>query len=532
MEKKTFYITTPIYYASGNLHIGHTYTTVVCDAIAKYKKMKGYDVYYLTGTDEHGQKIQEKAKEKGVTPQEFVDDLVVGIKDLWKKLKVDYDKFIRTTDEYHVKNVQKIFTKMLENGDIYKSSYEGWYCTPCESFWTESQLGEGHVCPDCGRPVHLEKEEAYFFKMSKYADRLMKYYEEHPGFIEPDARQNEMVNNFLKPGLNDLCVSRTSFDWGIPVNEDPKHVVYVWLDALLNYVTALGYNTDNPELFEKYWVNGDEKVHVLGKEITRFHLLYWPVFLMALDLPLPDKFVVHGWIVMKDGKMSKSKGNVVYPEPLKEMYGMDLLRYYLLREIPFCEDGNFTPEQFIERCNADLANNYGNLTHRSLSMIKKYFNGTIPAYNGCVTEFDAPLEAAVNLAKDMFFEKMDKFDVTNAIASIFEAIDKANKYVDEAKPWALAKDESKKAELESVMCHLANTIYTVSVLLSPFLTEGSKKILDMLNCPEHLRNYDAIKLPFGQLQNVNIAETLTPAYARLDAAVEIERMKENIYTRK
>jgi len=528
MENKKFYISTPIYYPSGNLHIGHTYTTFMCDAIARYKRACGYDVYFLTGTDEHGQKIQTKAIEEGVTPQAYVDGMADGIKALWKELEISNTNFIRTTDKQHEEVIQKVFSKFLETGDIYLSEYEGWYCKPCEAFFTNSQLVDGK-CPDCGREVSKEKEEAYFFKMSKYSGKLKEFYNSHPDAVTPSSRLKEVMTSFIEPGLEDLCVSRTSFDWGVKVKENPKHVVYVWLDALFNYITALGYNTADDSNFEKYWVNGNQKVHVIGKEITRFHLLYWPVFLMALDLPLPDKFVVHGWIVMKDGKMSKSKGNVVYPLPIKEMYGMDLLRYYLLREIPFCEDGTFTPEQFIERCNADLANNYGNLTHRSLSMIKKYFGGHVPAYNGCVNEFDAGLEASINLARDNFFAKMDTFDVTNAIASIFEGIDKANKYVDDTKPWALAKDEAKQDELKSVMNHLANAIYVSTVLLSPFLTEGTKKIFDMLNVPEELRNYDAIKRPFGQLGDVQIADELTPAYARLDATVEVPRMLENIY---
>ena len=530
MDKKTFYISTPIYYPSGNLHIGHTYTTFMCDAISRYKRACGYDVFFLTGTDEHGQKIQDKAKDNNVTPQQYVDNIVSGIQKLWKELEITNSDFIRTTDKKHEKVVQDVFSYFLKTGDIYLGEYEGWYCKPCESFFTQSQLVDGK-CPDCGREVSKEKEDAYFFKMSKYTDRLMDFYAKHPNMVTPSSRLKEVISNFIEPGLEDLCVSRTSFDWGVKVKEDPKHVVYVWLDALLNYISSLNYNTDDDSLFKKYWENCDEKVHVLAKEITRFHLLYWPVFLMALNLPLPDKFLVHGWVVMKDGKMSKSVGNVIYPEPLKEMYGMDMLRYYLLREIPFCEDGVFTPEKFIERCNADLSNNYGNLTHRSLSMIKKYFDGVIPSYNGCVTEFDKDLEEALLNSKQRFFEKMDKMDVTNAIACIFEAIDKANKYIDDTKPWALAKDESKKAELESVMCHLANVIYSTSVLLSPFLTEGTTKILNMLNCPDNLRNYEALNLPFGQIQNIKIADVLTPAYARLDPNVEIERMNERIYTK-
>ena len=346
MSEKKFYISTPIYYPSGNLHIGHCYTTFMCDAIARYKRACGYDVFYLTGTDEHGQKIQDKAQEAGVSPQEYVDNIVASIQKLWKELEITNTDYIRTTDEKHEKVVQKVFSKFLETGDIYLGQYEGWYCKPCESFFTQSQLVDGK-CPDCGREVSKEKEDAYFFKMSKYSGRLLEYYKAHPNAVTPSSRLKEVVNNFIEPGLEDLCVSRTSFDWGVKVKEDPRHVVYVWLDALLNYISALGYESDDDGNFKKYWVEADEKVHVLGKEITRFHLLYWPVFLMALNIPLPDKFLVHGWIIMKEGKMSKSKGNVVYPEPLKEMYGMDLLRYYLLREIPFCEDGVFTPEQFI-----------------------------------------------------------------------------------------------------------------------------------------------------------------------------------------
>ncbi len=530
MNQKTFYISTPIYYPSGNLHIGHVYTTFMCDAIARYKRACGYDVFFLTGTDEHGQKIQDKAAENQITPQQYVDHMAEDIQNLWKELEITNSDFIRTTQLRHEKVVQKVFTRFLNQGDIYLGQYEGWYCKPCEAFYTQSQLIDGK-CPDCGREVSKEKEDAYFFKMSKYTHKLLDFYKTHPDIVTPSSRLKEVVNNFIEPGLEDLCISRTSFNWGVQIKENPKHVVYVWLDALLNYISALGYLSDDETKFNKYWNEETLKVHVLGKEITRFHLLYWPVFLMALVLPLPNRFLVHGWVVMKDGKMSKSKGNVIYPEPIKEMYGMDMLRYYLLREIPFCEDGMFTPEQFIERCNADLSNNYGNLAHRSLSMIKKYFNGMIPSYHGCVNEFDAGLEASVALAKDMFFEKMDHFDVTNAIASIFEAVDKANKYIDDTKPWALAKEESKKEELASVMCHLANTIYIVSVLLSPFLMEGTKKILDMLNCPNDMRNYESIGLPFGQIGHLQIAETLTPAYVRLDPKVEIDRMKERIYTK-
>ena len=520
MSKKTFYITTPIYYASGNLHIGHTYTTVVCDAIAKYKKMKGYDVYYLTGTDEHGQKIQEKAAEKGVTPQKFVDDLVVGIKDLWSKLKIDYDKFIRTTDDYHVENVQKIFTKMLENGDIYKSSYEGWYCTPCESFWTESQLGEGHVCPDCGRPVHLEKEEAYFFRMSKYADKLLKYYEEHPGFIEPEARQNEMVNNFLKPGLNDLCVSRTSFDWGIPVKEDPKHVVYVWLDALFNYLSALGYNGEDDSLHNKYWKNDEdhEVLHVVGKEIVRFHVIYWPIFLMSLGIDLPSKIYGHGWIVMKGGKMSKSKGNVFYPDTIINRYGLDALRYFVTTCIPFGNDGLFTPDLFIDNFNNDLVNNYGNLLNRTVSMVSKYFDGTIPAYQGVVTEFDQKLEDDVKEHFSNYEKYFNKFEVDKALKEAFAMLSKANKYIDDTKPWALAKEEDKRNELASVMTHLALIIKAASILLSPMLVETPEKAFAQLGVED--KSYENL-LDYNTVSNKQVSKGGV-LFPRLDSKVELE----------
>lgn len=526
--KKTFYITTPIYYPSGNLTIGHCYTTFMCDAFARYKRACGDDVYFLTGTDEHGQKIQDSAKKVGISPQQYVDNMAEYIQNLWKSLEITNDDFIRTTQERHEKVVEKVFSRFLKQGDIYLGQYEGWYCKPCEAFFTSSQLVDGK-CPDCGREVTLEKEEAYFFKMSKYVDRLKDFYNNHVEIVTPSTRLKEVMVSFVESGLEDLCVSRTSFDWGVKVKENPKHVVYVWLDALLNYITALGYGSDDETLFNKYWLKGDEIVHVLGKEITRFHLLYWPIFLMALDLPLPKKFLVHGWILMKDGRMAKSKGNAVYPEPLKEMYGMDVLRYFLLREISFYEGGLFTPEGFIERCNADLANNYGNLTHRTLSMIKKYYGGKVPAYNGCVSEFDAPLEAAFKLAIDQFFEKMDKYDINNALGVVFEALDKANKYIDNTKPWALAKDETKQEELASVMNHLINCIYIASVLLSPFLLEGTKKILDMVNCPEDLRNYESIKNPFGVLGNIQIADEISPAYARLDATVEVERMKERVF---
>jgi len=526
MEKKTFYITTPIYYASGNLHIGHAYTTVICDTIARYKKMRGYDVMFLTGTDEHGEKVQKKAENAGITPKEYVDNLVSGIQDLWKVLHIDYDKFIRTTDEYHMENVQKIFSTYLANGDIYKSEYEGWYCTDCESFWTEGQVGEQHICPDCGRAVHLAKEESYFFKMSKYADRLMKYYEDHPDFIEPESRKNEMINNFLKPGLEDLCVSRTSFNWGIPVKEDPKHVVYVWIDALSNYISALGYNSSDTALMDKYWHNdaNHEILHVMGKEIVRFHVIYWPIMLMALGLELPTKVFAHGWIVMKGGKMSKSVGNVVYPDMIISRYGLDALRYFVTVTIPFGQDGLFTPELFIDNFNNDLVNNYGNLVSRSISMIGKYFNGVIPTYNGLVGEFDADLEISMKNTIDFYESAMDKFTINQGAKEVFNLASKANKYIEDAKPWALAKDESKKLELESVMVHLALLIKEATILLSPYLVETSAKVFAQLGVEdisyENILDYSTVN---GK--HTNKGEVLFP---RLDSKIETEYIEANM----
>lgn len=476
MCKKPYYITTPIYYPSTNLHIGNTYTTVAADAIARFKRLTGHEVMFLTGTDEHGQKIERIANEKGITPKEHVDEIVAGIKDLWKMMNISYDKFIRTTDDYHVKAVQEIFKKLYDQGDVYKDSYEGLYCTPCESFWTETQLVNGN-CPDCGRPVEKAKEEAYFFKMSKYADRLIQYIEEHPDFIQPESRKNEMLNNFLRPGLQDLCVSRTSFTWGIPVSFDEKHVIYVWIDALSNYITALGYGQENQELYKKFW---PADVHLIGKDILRFHTIYWPIMLMALGLELPKQVFGHGWLLVDGGKMSKSKGNVVDPVVLVNMFGADAVRYYLLREIPFGSDGLFNNEIFIKKVNTDLANDLGNLLSRTIAMVYKYFDGVIQAPT-CKEAIDDEL---INLALSTpgkVEASIDALKIPEALESIWTLISRANKYIDETTPWILAKDEEKKERLGTVLYNLLETLRFVSVMISPFLTETSAKINEQLN---------------------------------------------------
>ncbi len=478
-----FYITTPIYYPSDKLHIGHSYCTVATDTMARYKRLRGYDVKFLTGTDEHGQKIERIADSQGVTPKEYVDKIVAGVKELWKSLDISYDQFIRTTDDYHVKAVQKIFKQLYDQGDIYKSEYEGWYCTPCESFYTDTQLVDGK-CPDCGRKVERLKEESYFFRLSKYQDRIIKHIEEHPEFIQPQTRQNEMINNFLKPGLDDLCVSRTTFKWGIPVTFDTKHIVYVWVDALTNYITALGYGSDDDSAFKKYW---PADVHVVGKEIVRFHTIIWPAMLMALNLPLPKQVFGHGWLIIDGGKMSKSKGNVVDPKVLVDRYGVDSIRYFLLREIAFGQDGNFTNEALIQRINSDLANDLGNLVSRTVSMIEKYFGGKLPSVKES-TEFDASLEETAAVVTSKVDSLLDKMLFSDALTEIWTLIRRANKYVDETQPWVLAKDDSNKAKLAGVLYNLSEALRIASILIQPFMPNTPKLIWEQLGI-----NDDAVK---------------------------------------
>jgi len=494
-EKKKYYITTPIYYPSDKLHIGHSYCTVAADASARYKRLRGYDVMFLTGTDEHGQKIQRRAEEAGITPQQYVDNIVSGIKDLWKLLNISNDRFIRTTDEQHKIVVQKIFKQLYDQGDIYKSEYEGWYCTPCESFWTETQLVNG-MCPDCGRPVEITKEESYFFKLSKYQDRLIKHIEDNPEFISPQTRQNEMLNNFLRPGLDDLCVSRTSFKWGIPVTFDDKHIVYVWIDALSNYITALGYLTDHDEDFKKYW---PADIHLVGKEIVRFHTIIWPAMLMALNLPLPTQVFGHGWLILDGGKMSKSKGNVVDPVVLVEKYGVDAIRYFLLREVPFGSDGIYSEEALINRLNSDLANDLGNLLSRTVAMIEKYFGGVIPVPTDINDAFDNNLKELADSTQAKVEEFLDKLLFSNALTEIWKLVSRSNKYIDETMPWSLAKDEGQKDRLGTVLYNLAESLRTIAVLITPFMPNTPEHIYSQLGIEKDaLKNWDSIH-SFGSL---------------------------------
>ena len=492
MEKKKFYITTPIYYPSADFHIGQFYTITAADAMARYKRLTGYDVFFQTGTDEHGQKIEKKALEAGLSPKEYVDPIIENGKDLWSKLNISYDYFIRTTDEHHVKRVQKIFKKMYDNGDIYKGEYKGLYCTPCESFWTESQLDENGMCPDCHREVHEVSEEAYFFKLSKYQDRLVEFYDKNPNFILPLSRKNEMLNNFIKPGLEDLCVSRTSFTWGVPVDFDKGHVVYVWVDALTNYITSLGY-PDETEEFKKYW---PADIHLVGKEIVRFHTIIWPCMLMSLNLPLPHQVFGHGWLIINGGKISKSLGNYKDPREYINSYGVDAVRYFLLREVPFGSDGNFSEEALISRTNTDLVNTLGNLVNRTLAMSKKYFDSIVnnPKVSDAVD--DNIISYATSLPS-LVENKMNSLKINEALEDIFELLKRSNKYIDETTPWILAKDENNSDRLKTVLYNLLESIRISAVLLSPFIPETSERILKMLNTKK--TDYDSIK-SFGMLE--------------------------------
>ena len=524
MEKNTFYVTTPIYYPSGKFHLGTAYTTVLADTIKKYKKQRGYDARMLTGLDEHGQKVEQVAIKRGMTPQEHVDDMANQAKELWKKLDIEYDDFIRTTEERHTKIVEKIFNKFMEQGDIYKGEYEGWYCMPCETYFTETQLVDGK-CPDCGREVKRMKEEAYFFNMKKYQKRLEDFYAKNPDFILPEYRKNELFSNFIEPGIEDLCITRTTFDWGVKVPKDPKHVIYVWLDALTNYITALGYMSDDDTLFKKYW---PADLQIVGKDIIRFHGIYWPIFLMALDLPLPKRIYSHGFLMMKDGKMSKSKGNVVYPEMLIDRYGVDATRYYLLRTFPYGQDCIFTPEDFVNRYNFDLCNDLGNLLNRTIGMVNKYFEGIVPDYKGLVNDVDKDLQDTIVTKIKEYENNMENLHFATAIEEIWAIIARANKYVDETAPWTLAKNGDTE-KLEAVMANLVETLRIIAILINPVMSQTAEKIFNQLGIDkEEYKQYDTIN-KFGKVtKGIKVIEKGEPLFLRLDSAEEIEYIKNHM----
>ena len=515
-KKKTCYVTTPIYYASGNVHIGNSYSTIVCDCFARYNRLKGNDTFYLTGMDEHGLKIEEAAKKQGITPQELVDKVALNTSSLWKELEITNDDFIRTSELRHTKVVQEIFEKLLKNGDIYLGSYEGDYCVSCEAYFTKTQLGEGGTCPDCGKPTRRVKEESYFINLKKYSDKLLDFIETHPDFIQPESRKNEVVS-FIKSGLEDLCVSRTSFTWGIPVLSNPKHVIYVWIDALTNYITALGYGTTDDSKYRKYWENGDEVIHVIGKDILRFHAIYWPIMLMALNVPIKFKLYVHGWYLMKDGKMSKSRGNMVYPMDVKNRYGLDALRYYLISQMPLGNDALFTYERFLEKFNTNLANDLGNLVSRTISMINKYFSGEVKAPKKNYFDVDKDLEDLISNTIKKYHESFSTFRFQNGLIAVWELVGRANKYIDETEPWVLAKDGAKKDALSDVMYHLYEVIRNVAYMINPVMPDSSNKICEYLNS-----EVDFSKLGYMKVLENKVAPKCDALFKRLDIEEELK----------